>query len=383
MNSKRRARAGRRPFWARHIGSGEKGQVIVITAFAIVIMFGIVGLAVDVGRMYAARAELGRAVDAAALAGVLELPAVATAETKAENYLAENEPTAVGDIVGNAADNSLTVDASKTVNMYFIRVLGINTATVSAHAKAGFGVLSLDAAMVIDATGSMDDGCNSDQDNSGCPIHEAKEAAKDFKDVLLGSTPDGQTVIGVAGQRGCYRSSAQTATAPMPTSKSLCPLHDSSTNSWVTELISNKTTLDNRIDNIFAEGGSGTNVCGGVAKGWEVLEGPGNHLSDENLLRYLVLLSDGDNNYYGHYTYQNSPASPHTYQSNSCMPPSSCSSVGGESTSSDDPCRTGVFTSGSTSASDNFDGSGNNCPSNWTGGTGWLAGWTLSPSSGN
>src|SRR5687767_13014247 len=108
MDSKQRARTGRRPSWIRSFQSGEKGQVIVITAFAIIVMFGMVGLAVDVGRMYAARAELSRAVDAAALAGVLELPAVATAETKAENYLAENEPTAVGDIVGNAADNSLT-----------------------------------------------------------------------------------------------------------------------------------------------------------------------------------------------------------------------------------------------------------------------------------
>ncbi|HEX5140346.1 MAG TPA: hypothetical protein VFX19_05360, partial [Dehalococcoidia bacterium] len=269
------------------------------------------------------------------------------------------------------------------VNMFFIRVMGINTATVSAHAKAGFGVLGLDAALAIDATGSMDDGCNSSQDNAGCPIHEAKEAAMDFKDVLLGTSPDGSTSIGVTAFRGCFRANPQTATAPMSlSSKTLCVRDDDTTSTWVTDLSYSLSTLNSRIGNIMSEGGSGTNVCGGMAKAWEILEGPGNHLSEENHLRYAVLLSDGDNNYYGQYIYQSSPyASPHTYQSNPCQPPSSCTNVGGESSSSSTPCHNGVHVPQTDLATETFN-SGSGCTGSWSSGSGWTGAWTPSPSSG-
>jgi hypothetical protein len=158
-------------------------------------------------------------------------------------------------------------------------------------------------------------------------------------------------------------------------SKSLCVRDDNTTSSWVTALMSNSSTLSSRINNIGAQGGSGTNVCGGLAKGWEILEGSGNHMDVENNLRYLVLLSDGDNNYYGQYTYQSTPyVSPHTYQGLPCQPPSSCSNVGGESNSSSAPCHNGIDTKTTTStstetvviASDDFDDS-----SSFNGGTGW------------
>jgi hypothetical protein len=212
----------------------------------------------------------------------------------------------------------------------------------------------------------MDDGCNGSQNNSGCPIYEAKEAAKNFKDIILGTSPDGNVSVGTTALRGCFRANPQTATAPKPTSDDLCVLHDSSSSSWVVGLGYDATTLDTHINNIYSEGGSGTNVCGGISKGWEILEGSGNHEAEEDNLRFLVLLSDGDNNYYGHYTYQSTPyPSPHTYQSYPCQPPSSCSSVGGESTGSD-PCQDGVYSPAVTIASDLFDRySSSQCPTSW------------------
>jgi Flp pilus assembly protein TadG len=329
---------------------GEGGQVLIMVGLAAVVLFGIAGLAIDAGRLYKTKAELSRAADAAALAGVLEMDGTSQglldAETVAEAYFAANEPTGTANAVANGAVNELTVDASKSVNMIFMSVFGFGSSTVTARAKAGFGTVTVDAALVIDSTSSMGDPpCNSSQNNSGCPIWEAKNAAKAFKDVLLGTSPSGNVVVGVAAFRGCYRIASggtQSATVPMPSSKANCILHDSSSSSQVIGLMSNPTTLGTRIDNINATGGSGTNLCNGISKGWEVLEGAGNHLTSPNNRRYLVVLSDGDNNYNGGYTYQTSPHdSPHTYQTHSCRPPQSCVSSGynvGESTSSSGPC---------------------------------------------
>jgi hypothetical protein len=177
--------------------------------------------------------------------------------------------------------------------------------------------------------------------------------------------------VGVAAFRGCYRdngSPSNNPLAPKPNGSTNCVLDDGSGSSQVTQLIYNPTTLNTLINNINAQGGSGTNVCNGLAKGWEVLEGPGNHLGQENNLRYLILLSDGDNNYNGSYSYQSSPYdSPHTYQTLSCRPPTSCSNVGGDSSSGSDPCHSGVYP-GITSINDSF-------ASGWASGTGWAGNW--------
>ncbi len=377
---------------------GEDGQVIILVGLATLVMFAVVGLTIDVGRLYMTKAELSRSMDAAALAGVLELPDTSAATDVCEAYLAANEPNVTaGTHCSVAGENLLEARASKTIKTYFIRVVGVKTAGVTAKAKAGFGVASLDAALIIDSTSSMGDSpCNGTQNNSGCPIWEAKNAAKNFKDTMLGSSPTGNTVIGVAAFRGCYRASPTTTLAPMSkTSKTDCVLDDSSTSSQVSGLIYDKTTLDTMINNISAVGGSGTNVCGGLAKGWEVLDKTGNHTSQDNNRRYAVLLSDGDNRYTGSYTYQASPASPHSYNGNSCRPPSSCSNVGGEGTS----CFNGLYSSLSTAASDGWSTSTSNvatdafptslttvatenfpsssCTSyGWNGGSGWAANWT-------
>jgi hypothetical protein len=149
----------------------------------------------------------------------------------------------------------------------------------------------------------------------------------------------------------------------------------------VTDLIYNKDTLDSRINNIYAEGGSGTNVCGGISKGWEILEGPGNHTSIANNRRYLILLSDGDNNYYGQYTYQTSPASPHTYQGYPCMPPASCSNVGGENNDRDEPCHDGVNLVPNTETDELARDAWTSSCNNWSSGSGsWSGGWVRSSS---
>ncbi len=277
----------------------ERGQILVLVGLTAVALFAIIGIAVDVGRVFVTRAQLSRAVDAAALSGVLDLPSISTAQATAMSYIAENEPTASASVNANCGDNCLHVTASKDVGMYFLRVIGIGSVTVNAAAKAGFGIQPIDVYLSIDATGSMGTNppCNSNDNNAGCPIWEAKNAAKAFVDTLIGATPSGYTLIGTGPFRGCYR-------PPKPAASSICV--DVATQ--VTNLTSNKTTLNNGINAINAIGGSGTNICNGMIQGQTVLYGPGSH-TQANTRRYLVILSDGDNTY-NNYSYQASPASP-------------------------------------------------------------------------
>jgi hypothetical protein len=81
----------------------RRGNIIVLSAFLMVIMMAMVAFSVDVGYMCTMRAELQRAVDAAALAGAQELVnGVSEAQDKAKEYLVRN-PVGGGTYVTNEA----------------------------------------------------------------------------------------------------------------------------------------------------------------------------------------------------------------------------------------------------------------------------------------
>jgi Flp pilus assembly protein TadG len=74
----------------------ENGSVAVMVALSLVVIFGMMGLAIDVGQLRLAKQNLQMAADAAALAGALELntcgstPDCAALETAAKDALTEN-----------------------------------------------------------------------------------------------------------------------------------------------------------------------------------------------------------------------------------------------------------------------------------------------------
>jgi Flp pilus assembly protein TadG len=345
---------------------GERGQIILMVGLATIVMFGIVGLAVDVGRLYVTRVELGRSLDAAALSGILELNGQQTgldnAEERATDYFVENE--GVSDCSGDEgitctvfADpnvNELTMDGTKTIKLIFLSVLGIKTASVSAHAKAGFGTQYLDAALVLDATPSM----------QGNPIVSARNAAITFKDILLGANPQGNVLVGVTPFRGCFNP---------PRSYSDCI-----TNSMWSDLSYDSSDLDSIINNISASSGfssSATNVCTGLAKGWDIVGNTSlNHDDDvayPDNQQFLILLSDGDNAYWGNRSYQNdgsdwvgtnAPFSPTGTTIDGtdypCMPYDDCGFPWpGESNDSDEPCEDDTIGTSDVGELDDTDGS--------------------------
>ena len=345
----------------------ERGSILILVVLSALIIVGSAGLAVDVGRLYATKAELSRAVDAAALSGVLEFngtnAGLTNASTKACAYLQANEPAAsCAGIVPDGSNSTLRIQASKSVRLYFLPIFGINTASVSAKAISGFNNQTVDAVMVIDSTYSM----------NGSPITNAKTAATSFKNTLLGSSPSGNVYVGVAPLRGCYR--------PSPGTDTDC-VYNAATGSpsptYVKDLTSNSSALDSAITAVVPGGMSATNVCTGLGKGYEVVNSSGGwgyatgHQSASNNRRFMVLLSDGDNVYFGDHVYvAGPPKSPNSFtvggSTFACQPPNSCSGWGS-------PCHNGTYTSGAiVLASDGF------TTSSWTntGGTpGWTGGW--------
>jgi Flp pilus assembly protein TadG len=154
----------------RRLARGDSGSAAVLVAISLVPIFGMMGLAIDVGQLRFAKQRLQMTADAAALAGALELGACgATAdcsalETAAQNALTENGftgstlqasciPTGTGLAIsvnnGPCAlgsqnphnGNTKYVEAvvSQTQPTYFAGMLGIRTVQIMARAEAGLG----------------------------------------------------------------------------------------------------------------------------------------------------------------------------------------------------------------------------------------------------
>ncbi|HXL05154.1 MAG TPA: pilus assembly protein TadG-related protein [Bacillota bacterium] len=125
----------------RDIIDGEKGSVIIIVAAAMVLLLGIAALVVDVGLLYYNKVVLSNAADAAALAGVQELPKDhGKAGEIAEAYAVTNgvEPGQVSaEVLPDG--RSIQVATSRVVPLGFAKILGFSSAKVTASAKASVG----------------------------------------------------------------------------------------------------------------------------------------------------------------------------------------------------------------------------------------------------
>ena len=126
----------------------EAGQSLVIIAFVLVGILAFVGIAVDVGFVFARSSQLQSAVDAAALAGVTELLTNKdAADTKAGQFLNANRipitntqgidvtfESAQGLSPLGAAEYSVTV--TWPVELFFLRVLGLRDVDLTRSATA-------------------------------------------------------------------------------------------------------------------------------------------------------------------------------------------------------------------------------------------------------
>jgi len=157
----------------------ERGQVLVVVAFAIVGIIAIVGLALDVGVMFIENARLRRAVDSAALAAALQFREgyqMSDLDSSAIEFLRLNgiqDPNAFVQICMNPApapedpdyinfNEDLCTDparklvrvvATGTAYLAFLPVIGIDHAPIAAEATSE--TASVDVVLVIDRSESM------------------------------------------------------------------------------------------------------------------------------------------------------------------------------------------------------------------------------------
>lgn len=114
----------------------EQGNVAIIVTLSLSVLIGMGALVADVGVLYARHAHLQNALDAAALAGVQELPqntdgamAVATA------YAAENGVSGIS-VEFRSGNAEIVVRAEESVPAYLATIWGIKESTIGASSRA-------------------------------------------------------------------------------------------------------------------------------------------------------------------------------------------------------------------------------------------------------
>lgn len=126
-----------RKFWSKF--KREDGQVMIIFAFAMVVLIGFAALVIDVGTVQVAKRRMQTAAEAAALAGAQDLPKTAEAISAANTVAKLNGGSLIRTTVkapyqGNS--NQIEVICTINVQYSFARILGFTDTDVSGRAVA-------------------------------------------------------------------------------------------------------------------------------------------------------------------------------------------------------------------------------------------------------
>lgn len=151
----------------------RRGVILIMLTLVLMVILPMAGLAFDVGLLYLIRTKLSAALDAAVLAGARSLSRgmdlasqVESARQTAQQYFRANFPAGLygttnltfNATVQESGYRTRTVSgvASVTAPLYFLRLLGQNTATMSARATASRRDVNL--ILVLDRSGSIEQG---------------------------------------------------------------------------------------------------------------------------------------------------------------------------------------------------------------------------------
>jgi hypothetical protein len=143
----------------------DRGASIVFVALLAVAIIGLVGLAIDVGAMYAERRELGRGADAAALAIAEECALDGTdcsqsgAWAMADRYADDNADDGTATIHDLDLDlveqrvqvttRAVDSDGTDGFRLFFMRALGFDRVSIGADATAVWGYPSAGTALPL------------------------------------------------------------------------------------------------------------------------------------------------------------------------------------------------------------------------------------------
>ena len=169
----------------RHFSSNERGAVIAMIAMAVIPIFTVLGLAIDIGRGYLVKSKLSYAIDSAGLAGGRAFDSDLREDDIQMFFDVNFEAGYLGaQVVGsgpkttfNDDENTVTIEAEATLPTYFVNVAGIDEITVSARAVIQRELRGMELVLVMDNTGSM---------RSSGKMDAMKDAATELVDILFG-----------------------------------------------------------------------------------------------------------------------------------------------------------------------------------------------------
>lgn len=123
---------------------GEKGSVILIVTLMMTVLLGFIALVADLGLLFLEKNRLSNAVDAAALAGVQELPFdIAASISVAGDYLNRNMKGLQDSQVTISKDNKeIQVVAKKNLQFAFGPLFGVSSKEIEATARARIDVVT-------------------------------------------------------------------------------------------------------------------------------------------------------------------------------------------------------------------------------------------------
>jgi Flp pilus assembly protein TadG len=171
--------------------SDEAGNVLAMSAAAIVPLMAMIGGAIDLSRLYMTQTRLQQACDAGALAGRRAMADVNTLSADeratAQNFFKFNFPNntyAAGTptaIYARGAIGTVTGTVSLAVPMTIMKMFGYNTVTLNVSCESTLIIPNTDVMFVLDVTGSMSETPSGDTQNK---ISGLKQAVKDFFSAL-------------------------------------------------------------------------------------------------------------------------------------------------------------------------------------------------------
>lgn len=146
----------------------KRGNVLAMTAAAIIPMIGLVGGAVDMGRMYAVKSRLQAACDAGALAGrrVMGSGQWDDNDDRANDTAEQTFDFNFGDGAFGSenldrsfseTDGTVTGTASVDVPMTLMRVFGMTEKSMAVTCEGQMRIPNTDVMFVLDNSGSMDE----------------------------------------------------------------------------------------------------------------------------------------------------------------------------------------------------------------------------------
>lgn len=145
----------------RALAREDEGTALVLVALALVVLLGFAAVTVDLGMMYLTKSRLQNALDGAVLAGAIKLAKGgdnAAALAEAQQYLVANGvSTSEATITPDMTTGIVDATATRPVQTFFARLLGMNVGSVTAVAQAKGGIAtSLDEGVGAVPIGVLD-----------------------------------------------------------------------------------------------------------------------------------------------------------------------------------------------------------------------------------